>query len=529
MKKIVCLLLALALSIAVFAGCGGNDNSSSGNPPSNTSGGENSGTQVSESGVDISSKAKLVMWTPGTAPRDLQRISGKLNEMTQRDLNATLEWNMYVDVQKLNLLLTSGEHIDVIYAANYQNYAVYAAKDAFLPLDDLVPKVSPALQEYVSTEMWDATRVGGKVYMVPCMWEEWVPYGFLWREDLRKKYNLPEISDLESIEAYMQGIKDNEPDMQVTGEMVSTYGSLGSHFTTWEFLDRQYKWADFRVPYGLYIDYEDPTKVINWWETEEFRNDMKMFKRWADAGYWSRSALANTETKQNAFEAGKIACDLAFNAPSGYANLVSRVAASHPDWELGWQPHYRVKQLATPNHATQNGMAVPASAEYPERGIILLEKLILDEEYYRTSQYGVLGEDYEISEDGYYVAVGEPSSAGFPREAGDLWSTRNEDFMLYPETTAKVLKELNDEFRTYTRPNIWTGFAEDTTPYQTEKAALANVITQYLPPIQAGLVSDVDAEIDNLLEKAKVAGLDKIREEYTKQWLAYVEEHGLAK
>ena len=25
MKKIVCLLLALALSIAVFAGCGGND------------------------------------------------------------------------------------------------------------------------------------------------------------------------------------------------------------------------------------------------------------------------------------------------------------------------------------------------------------------------------------------------------------------------------------------------------------------------------------------------------------------------
>ena len=160
---------------------------------------------------------------------------------------------------------------------------------------------------------------------------------------------------------------------------------------------------------------------------------------------------------------------------------------------------------------------------------MLLEKLILDEEYYRTSQYGVLGEDYEISEDGYYVAVGEPSSAGFPREAGDLWSTRNEDFMLYPETTAKVLKELNDEFRTYTRPNIWTGFAEDTTPYQTEKAALANVITQYLPPIQAGLVSDVDAEIDNLLEKAKVAGLDKIREEYTKQWLAYVEEHGLAK
>ncbi len=88
---------------------------------------------------------------------------------------------MYVDVKKLNLLLTSGEHIDVIYAANYQNYAVYAAKGRLLPLDDLVPKVSPALQEYVSTEMADATRVGreslhGALY-VGGMGTLWLPFG----------------------------------------------------------------------------------------------------------------------------------------------------------------------------------------------------------------------------------------------------------------------------------------------------------------------------------------------------------------
>ena len=325
----------------------------------------------------------------------------------------------------------------------------------------------------------------------------------------------------------MEGIKQNEPDMQVTGEVVSTYGSIGSHFTTWEFLDRKYKWADFRVPYGLYIDYQDPTKVIDWWETEEFASDMKMFKSWADAGYWSRSSLANTENKQDAFEAGKTACDLAFNSPSVYANLVSRVAASHPDWELGWQPHYRVKNLATPNHATQNGMSIPNSANEPERGLLLLEKLVLDEEYFRLSQYGEEGVDYNVTEDGYYEAVGDSTTAGFPREAGSLWSTRNTEFMLYPEATAQILNELNSEFETYTYPNIWTGFAEDTTPYQSEKAALANVITEYLPPIQAGLVDDVDAAIAEFLEKAKVAGLDKIREEYKRQWLAYVEEHNI--
>lgn len=53
------------------------------------------------------------------------------------------------------------------------------------------------------------------------------------------------------------------------------------------------------------------------------------------------------------------------------------------------------------------------------------------------------------------------------------------------------------------------------------------MITEYLPPIQAGLVDDVDAAIAEFLEKAKVAGLDKIREEYKRQWLAYVEEHNI--
>ena len=42
-------------------------------------------------------------------------------------------------------------------------------------------------------------------------------------------------------------------------------------------------------------------------------------------------------------------------------------------------------------------------------------------------------------------------------------------------------------------------------------------------------MDDVDASIAEFLEKAEEAGLSKVREEYTKQWLAYVEEMGLAK
>lgn len=233
-KRMLCLLLAVALCLSLFSGCGGGGNGSSQSDPktensqSAGSGKDESGEEAStgETGgstVDLSQKSHLIMWSPGTPSRDHNRVTEKLSALTERDLNADLEWNRFADTAKLNLLLSSGEAIDLIYTANYQNYAVYAAKDAFRPLDDFIPQISPALDEYVSDEMWDATRVDGAIYMVPCMWPEWVPYGFLWREDLRKKYNLPEITgDISTIEAYMEGIKQNEPDMQVTGEVVST-------------------------------------------------------------------------------------------------------------------------------------------------------------------------------------------------------------------------------------------------------------------------------------------------------------------
>lgn len=482
---------------------------------------------------DLSEHVNVVMWmTGGSTPRDFDKVVAELNKLTERDLNASLDFNLFNDSntsQRMTLMLTSGDPIDLLYSANYLGYANFAHRGAYMPLEDLLPEVVPDLWNYVSEDFWNAVKVDGHIYMVPCMWEEWVPYGFLWREDLRKQYDLPVPVDLETIEAYMQGIKDNCPDMQVTGEMVANYNPIGTHFTTWDVLDGKYRWADYRVPYGLYIDYADPTKVIDWWETDEFREDMKMFKRWADAGFWSKSALATTESKTDAFQAGKIACDLGYNSPSGYANLVATLQVSHPDWEIGWLPFYRMKRLATPNDATQNGFSIPITAEHPERALKILEKLTLDGEYFRLSQYGIEGEHYTVSEDGYYQYVGDAVSSAFPREGSRLWGTRNEEFMLYPEETGKILTELNNEFRTYTYPNIWTGFDEDYTPYQAERAAVMNVQTQYLPAIQAGLVDDVDAAIDEFIEKMYAAGLQKCREGYTEQWLAYVERKGIQK
>jgi putative aldouronate transport system substrate-binding protein len=87
----------------------------------------------------------------------------------------------------------------------------------------------------------------------------------------------------------------------------------------------------------------------------------------------------------------------------------------------------------------------------------------------------------------------------------------------------RELQPIEAKLREYEGPNKYGGFIEDTTPYQAERAALMNVMTQYLVPIQAGMVPNVDAAIDDFIRQAERAGMDKLHAEYIKQWNAYVD------
>ena len=78
----------------------------------------------------------------------------------------------------------------------------------------------------------------------------------------------------------------------------------------------------------------------------------------------------------------------------------------------------------------------------------------------------------------------------------------------------------------YPDVDIYSGFVEEYDDYAAERAALQAVMIQYLAPIQAGLVEDVDMAIDDFLKEAKEAGLSKIQKAYAAQWTAYCKKRG---
>lgn len=483
-----------------------------------------------KSGPDISKRVELNFWMLGDPPKDLQLINDELNKLTLRDLNCTVKINMttWTDwAQKYNLLLSSGQPIDLLFTADWVNYNQYAKKGAYTALYTLVPKYAPNLYKFVPKDMWEAVKVDGNIYTMPATWKEYVEEGIMYRNDLRKKYNLPVPDSLENLEKYLDGIKANEPTMDPSTEQVAEFLN-GSQFCAISMLQFKptHKWVTMNgMAYGLVADYASPRKVHSYWGSPEMADDMKLMKRFADKGFWSRNVLSNKTDPLVLFNSGKVAALFATN-PVKFSEQLQRIKASHPDWEVAYYPYARTTKLIRPVHPIHNGFAIPRSAKNPERALMFYEKLVLDKTYNRLTEYGIEGKHYTIENGKYYKMLGDSNSNGFQRETMCGWAWRNPNYQLFDKSFDTVLA-LFKEFDSISKPDIFSSFVEDYTPYQAERAAVFQVTTQYLTPLHAGLVANPEAGLKTFMEKAKEAGLDKIQKEYIKQWLKYCDEKGI--
>lgn len=217
-KKTIALLITLCMLIGVLGGCGGNDSGS--NQSSQASAGTSEADSVSTEdvdtgNVDISEEVELTIYTmAGSDPRDMDMVNEAASELMKEKLNCTVNLHVMTDwATRYNLALSSGEPIDLIWTAMWYSYQPFAYDGAWLDITTLVDEVAPELRDIIGQDVWDMCKIDGKDYAIPANNPEWGQWGVAWREDLRKKYNCPEIKDWESMEAYAEAIVANEPGM----------------------------------------------------------------------------------------------------------------------------------------------------------------------------------------------------------------------------------------------------------------------------------------------------------------------------
>lgn len=528
--KIASLILA-ACMILTLAACGKPvDNTTPGTSTTPSPSASDSSTpSASTPAIDTSERADLVFYVMGDPPADEQIVEDAINAKLLEKVNATIDFQFstWTDwAQKYGLQLTTGG-ADLIYVANWNNYGTYASSGAFLALEDILAQYGPDLVRIVDEGLLNQCKVDGALYAIPATWPEYTSNGVNYREDLRAKYNLPVPNSVENLEAYLLGIKQNEPNQPLLAVTASESQGLGKAFNSFEVMNFKYPWvATDGLPYGLGADFSAPDNVYDYWKSQNFIDDCKLMKKWADLGFWSKSALSDPNNSE-AFKQGLCVAEISGMNPNKNISAVQDFQTNHPDWKAGYVAFGETSGSIYPAAATQNATAIPRDSKYPERAMMVLNLLLSDPELNELVQCGIKGTHYEVSAEGYYKNLSE----NFKYENFNTWNLRNNDFKLAQESD-KLLNEMFSKYQQlgaktkFPNINVYGNFTEDYTAYQVERGAVSDVMRQYLAPIQAGFVADVDAAVADFLQKADVAGLQTCRDGFTAQYKAYCEEYG---
>lgn len=533
MKKVLSLVLALTMLLSLVA-CGDGGGASSGtssqggqesqsSTTSQTSGTESA--ETSEAGqLDISEPVELVVYFPYDAPQDLDQVTAAINEITQEKLNCTVKFNAIGTADqetKYNLLLSTGEDCDLVFEATWFSYADKANNNAFIPIEDMVDTYVPELREIISQEVWDECKINGHDYAIPGVRQNCTSAGFLYREDLRQKYGVPEITDMDTIAQYCDAIIANEPNM------LPMYSHANDMFTIYNSMYHEH--TGIGHPYFHYFvcSLDEPRDLHVSVDTENFKDYCTWAREWVEKGYVQSDAVSNTEDHASVMLAGKYASSI-FN--TAYETLLTTVIlpaeTSNPDWEFGYISWAEMFKISMPNVPFQGSFAIPYSSQNPERALLFVKELLTNEELSRLVDCGIEGTHYEVDDEGNYVSLNDAENPGYLQNAMGFSNLINPEFQLRPSYYSKV-EEQYDRIVDYAVYNYKEAFPVNIEPVRDYVNALSLTYQQYGYPLVHGQIADVESGIATFKEKMVEAGADIVFEEYNRQWQEYLDYMGV--
>lgn len=525
-KNLKAAMMAALIGTALVTGCTGSKEAGQADAGTQSGAGTQAGTKTqtgTENGpnTDTSEHVVLTMYCIGDEGGVYaEEHIKKLNELLTEKINAEIDpvmvsWGDYAT--KLPMVWASGEAYDLTYISSWTNYFMEADKGAFMDITELFPAYAPlTYKEYEEKSYLDTTKVNGRLYMVPTNSLNYTTFFYNYREDLREKYNCPEITDMETFEIYLDTIKKNEPGM-------SPYGNNGfEEYRYHAFLNEQDWSRPLEQANGFFVyDLKDPTKVFNVAETPEYEAFVKKSREYYEKGYWSQSIMAETQASQELFTAGQAASCLATIANS---NTIYRdISFQHPDWEIKIFSSDLASGMTERISVTNDGMAVGAYSKNPERALMFLELCYQDQEVYDMIQNGIEGVTYE--KDRTTMTKWAPEGAD-PSEIAlkNLgMGIRAEKFDLDFRDDSPLVKELEEQYAEVAVLPGLSGYSVKQDTITPELAALKFVSDEYKIPMEKGVTDPAEA-LAVLRQKLKEAGADRVMEEINSQIAVYLSE-----
>lgn len=400
--------------------------------------------------------------------------------------------------QKMQVMNAGGDKYDICFTSNWlNNYYTAVQNEILMPLDDLLKEEAPALYTLFDEKMWDGVRCDGKIYGV--MNQQIFARGpalIMPKKNLDNLgFTLDDFNKLEDLTPYLRAVKEKT-------------GTRPVAFSDWQSLVQFYGLEEILgsgMPGAIYYN-DKNLKVVNQFETEEFKGFINTIRQWVKEGINHEEII--WEWGSAVADKDKPVTSQAFTTPATYKpGYVESLSASY-ETEMVYK---RIANpLLTSYGVTATMQSINANSENSVEAIKLLELVNTDARLFNLLTHGIEGRNYEmIGENRIKVSAENPYS---PAD----WAIGN-TFIGYelssdPENVYTITKEIND---TATMSPAY-GFYPDMSEFAVQTSNCKAVIGEYLQGLEQGVV-DTEKLYPEFISKLKAAGVDEIIDELQRQ------------
>lgn len=511
---------ALLVLASAISGCAGGGNA----PAASGSGSSTPAASGSASNGDKSSlePVTLKVVVPGGKGANFDEVLAEVNKRLKAELNTTVEFTIidFADiVQKTNVMLSSGENVDLIFDAPWLHLDSMAAQGYYEELTDLLNKYGQNVLKTRPQQMWDANKINGSIYGVPLGAAYTQARSVFIRKDLREKLNLAPIKTLDELKTYLYAVRDKEPGITplIAGGDDVTYS-----WVNWLIRDDTSvnirPTNVFGASLMLYYKGNDG-KVYNFFDTQEpkiWSNIQDVRKLFTDK-VMSQDVLTNKSSQADMMLQSKVAASpqMAFGIPKAFNDQIKQVV---PGGEL---EAVRLFDL-TPggnlsNFKMDNFISIVKASKHKDRAMMFLDWANRQENY-DLLEHGIEGKNWKaVGEHQYDTLNNDGGIVSFqlmlnPTLERD-WVGTDEETLKYNQFIAKA-----DNFQ----KDALTGFTFDPTPVKNEVAQFSTIQAKYYNGLFNGALDP-----DEYFAKFKAEGeapLKQIQNELQKQVDAFLKK-----
>lgn len=405
---------------------------------------------------------------------------------------------------KMQTLTAAAEQIDIMFVSNWvNNYYSNISKNMLLPLDDML-KETPELYNTIPDYLWEGAKVNGKIYAVPNQQIAARETRFAIPEQNEKLLGINAEEYFNKENDYKATLEDCESYLRILHEKTNTYAQL------------EIIWADGVNLFGMEevvgsylpgaIRYsDDELKLINQYETDEFKYYINKRRQWVKEG------LIQNEVEDKRVLPGLTDENVLIPA-------LLRVNTYKPGVEVdefnehkfypAWFSKSKAYLTSGGITATMNGIS--ATCKNPQLALKVLEYVNTDKEIFNLLSFGIEGVNYTKIGENKIKRIQETPYVVANWAIGNVFNSYLEENQA--DDTWEATKAINDG----AERSPLLGFNPNLDELKPQVASCKSVIDEFLEALDFGIV-DVDTVYPQFIAKLKSSGADEIIAEVQKQ------------